>query len=450
MTELAKAMAKVSDILPQTQLHLVLYPTEQMKRVVEELYALIISFYQRALRWYEASRLKHVAKALFKPFSLEFGDLVERINTQSRSIERLAITLAHQEIRSIYRLVRECLSEQRDSRSEQNKAVSMLTDAQQLQTQTLQLLVSMQQMLICKSITNAKKKELTAIAHQTVNSGTLLTTQRMTRETQVALMIATTSSLPFLSPHEGLRRRIALCSRRYTASSMDLDGFLISPTLKAWSSGIESSLLIISGTLSMRSESLMTGAYMTELIRSSKAPVVWALKGTTGAKAKISACDLLQHLTMQALQLNANAVGERVSPSFNAALVASATNEEDWLKVFQDIVSIFPTLFVVVEADFLGSTGRDGLQIQELMRLLQDFVRKHTKPPVKVVMFNYRRSQTLTHGTSCSQNDRTHTLFLNRFMRDYNHQRKIGNLRSALRRQHASSFQGRVKRQALI
>ena len=155
VTELAKALARISDILPRTQLHLVLYPTEEMKRAVEELYAVLISFYQRALHWYQANRLKHVARALFKPFRLEFGDLVERINTQARSIESLAITMAHQEIRSIYVLVQECLSQQKAFRFEQSKVTPMITDAQQLQTQTLQLLVSMQQMLICKSAATA-------------------------------------------------------------------------------------------------------------------------------------------------------------------------------------------------------------------------------------------------------------------------------------------------------
>ncbi|KAL9089774.1 MAG: hypothetical protein Q9165_005568 [Trypethelium subeluteriae] len=153
VTELAKALARISDTLPRTQLHLVLYPTAEMKRAVEELYALLISFYQRALRWYQATKLRHVTRALLKPYRLEFGDLVERINSQARSIESLAITMAHQEIRSIYTLVQECLSGQKALRLEQNKVTPMMADAQQLQTQTLQLLISMQQMLLCKCTT---------------------------------------------------------------------------------------------------------------------------------------------------------------------------------------------------------------------------------------------------------------------------------------------------------
>ncbi|KAF2231974.1 hypothetical protein EV356DRAFT_518019 [Viridothelium virens] len=435
VTELAKALAKVSDTLPQTQLHLVLYPTAEMKRVVEELYALLMLFYQRALRWYQASRLKHIARALIKPFRLEFGDLIERINSQARLIESLAITMAHQEIRSIYALVQDCLSEQKALRLEQNKVTPVMTEAQQLQTQTLQLLISMQQMLL---------------SHQTVNSGILLTTQRMTRETQVTLMIAATSLPSLLAPNESLRRRIASCSRRQVSLSMHLDGFLMSPTLKAWASETKSSLLIVSGTLSTRLESLIIGTYTTELIRSSKTPVLWALKGFNGAKCTDSTSELFKYLTMQALQLDPSAVGERVSQNFNAALVASATSGEDWLKVLGKIASVLPTLFIIIEADLLGRASRDELQIQEFLRLLQGFVREHTTPPIRIAFFNYRRARITRNGTSASQNDRTHTLFLNKLMQAATHQRKVVKLVSELRRQHAATFRQRIKKQASI
>ncbi|KAI9662250.1 MAG: hypothetical protein M1821_008416 [Bathelium mastoideum] len=433
VTELAKALAKISDILPRTQLQLVLYPTEEMKRVVEELYALLILFYQRALKWYQANKLKHIASALLKPFRLEFGDLIERINTQARSVESLAITMAHQEIRSIFGLVQQCLSEQRALRLEQSKVTSVVTDSQWSQIQTLRFLASMKEMLM---------------SHQTVNSGMLLNAQRMTRENQIALMIAATSLPLILGPNESLRRRIALCSRRQFGLSMDLDKFLMAPALKAWSSESRSSLLIVSGTLSTRSETLVTGTYITELIRSSKAPILWALKGSNEAKFMNSTSDLFKYLAMQALQLNPTAISERVSSNFNAALVASATTEEDWLRILENVVSILPTLFIVIEADLLGSASTDKVQVQKLLELLQNFVRKHTAPPIKIAFFNYRKAKALSNVMSSSQNDRTHVLSLTRVMLGPSEQKKVVKLRFALRHQHASAFQQRLKRQA--
>ena len=230
---------------------------------------------------------------------------------------------------------------------------------------------------------------------------------------------------------------------------MDLDGFLTTPAVKTWSLEAKSSLLIVSGTLSTRSESLVTGTYLTELVRSSKAPILWALKVPNSAKATNPTSNLLKYLAMQALQLDPNALGDRVSPNFNAALVASATSEEDWLRVLENIVLILPTLFVIIEADILGSAGRDASQVQNFLRLLQGFVRKHSGPPIKIAFFNSRRARAPPHGTASLQDERTHTLFLNRVMQGPTYQRKTVNLRFALRRQNASSFERRVTKQAL-
>ncbi|KAI9687108.1 MAG: hypothetical protein M1822_002519 [Bathelium mastoideum] len=419
VTELAKALAKISDTLPRTQLHLVLYPTEDMKRVVEELYALLILFYQRALKWYQANKFKHIASALLKPFRLEFADLVERINPQARSIESVAITMAHQEIRSIYSLVQQCLSEQRALRLEQSKVTSVVTDSQWSQTQTLRFLASMKEMLM---------------SHDARKSNSFDDRGRFFA----------------LDPrsNESLRRRIALCSRRQFGLSMDLDKLLMAPALKAWSLESRSSLLIVSGTLSTRPETLVTGTYITELIRSSKAPILWTLKGSNEAKFMNSTSDLFKYLAMQALQLNPNAISERVSSNFNAALVASATTEEDWLRILENVVSILPTLFIVIEADLLGSASTDKVQVQKLLELLQSFVRKHTAPAIKIAFFNYRKAKALSNVMSSSQNDRTHVLSLTRVMLGPSEQKKVVKLRFALRRQHASAFQQRLKRQA--
>ncbi|KAL9089775.1 MAG: hypothetical protein Q9165_005569 [Trypethelium subeluteriae] len=222
----------------------------------------------------------------------------------------------------------------------------------------------------------------------------------------------------------------------------------MSSALRAWTLERRSSLLIVSGTLSTRLESLVIGTYTTELIRSSKTPVLWALKSFNGAKCTGSTPELLKYLAMQALQLDPNAVGERISQNFNAALIASATSGKDWLKVLGEIASFLPTLFIIIEADLLGAAGRDELQIQEFLRLLQSFVRENTMPPIKIAFFNYRRARIARNGESSSHSDRTHILFLNKVMKAATHQKKAVNLRFELRRQHASTFQRRVKKQA--
>ncbi len=110
---------------------------------------------------------------------------------------------------------------------------------------------------------------------------------------------------------------------------MDLDDVLRSSAFKAWSSGAQSSLLMVSGNMSTRSESQLIGTYVTELIRSSSAPILWALRGPNRTMCPESTSDLLKYLAMQALQVDPNVIGEKISSSFNAALVSSARSEAD-------------------------------------------------------------------------------------------------------------------------
>ena len=158
ITELVKSISRIGDVLPRIDLHLHLYPTAAMKHAIEDLYAQLISFYQRALRWYEARPFKHVIKAIFKPYPLQFQDIVECIQYRARHIESLAIVLAHKEIREMYLLVKECLKEQktvqtkqRAIQSGQDRFQSALADVEQSRTQKNALLLDLERLLTCKS-----------------------------------------------------------------------------------------------------------------------------------------------------------------------------------------------------------------------------------------------------------------------------------------------------------
>ena len=51
ITEISKAISRIGDMLPRTELHSELYPTERMREAVALLYAQIIEFALMAVRW---------------------------------------------------------------------------------------------------------------------------------------------------------------------------------------------------------------------------------------------------------------------------------------------------------------------------------------------------------------------------------------------------------------
>jgi len=97
--ELAKALCRIGDVLPQAELHLLLYPTPRMKELVTELYIRIMKFARRAMKWFTESKAKHVFSSIARPYTLRFKDMVEDTSETSRKLERLALSLSMAELR---------------------------------------------------------------------------------------------------------------------------------------------------------------------------------------------------------------------------------------------------------------------------------------------------------------------------------------------------------------
>src|SRR5579871_506701 len=97
--ELAKALCRLGDALPQAEIRLVLYPTVEMRCLVTQLYVHILEFSQRALKWYSAGKLKHALTAIVRPYSLSFKDLVESMKETTGKIKDLALSMSMAEIR---------------------------------------------------------------------------------------------------------------------------------------------------------------------------------------------------------------------------------------------------------------------------------------------------------------------------------------------------------------
>ena len=157
IAELAKSMSRIASALPRVDVHLHLYPTEAMKCAVEDLYALLISFYQRALRWYEARPIKRAIRTIIKPYPLQFQDIVEGIQNRVREVESQAIAMAHKEIREVYVLVKECCTAQNMMRAEQSavhsergQLASTMHGIEESKLQTNARLRDLEQLLTCK------------------------------------------------------------------------------------------------------------------------------------------------------------------------------------------------------------------------------------------------------------------------------------------------------------
>ena len=109
--QIAKAFCRIAEILPRTDLVLILYPTNLMRDAVAHLYAQIIKFLQKAVTWYKKGKLAHAWGSIAKPWALNFQDNVEDIKALSQRVDELASTAEKAELRDVHREVLETRGE---------------------------------------------------------------------------------------------------------------------------------------------------------------------------------------------------------------------------------------------------------------------------------------------------------------------------------------------------
>jgi hypothetical protein len=109
--QFAKTCSSIADLLPRTELTLILYPTELMKEAVALLYSRILIFFKCAIRWYKQGKLAHVWTAISRPWSATFKDHVETIAEQARRVEQLSSAAAKTELRETHLEVMETRAE---------------------------------------------------------------------------------------------------------------------------------------------------------------------------------------------------------------------------------------------------------------------------------------------------------------------------------------------------
>src|ERR1700712_2813302 len=72
--QFSKALSRIGSVLPRTRLSAELYRTDHMKEAICSLYAHILLFFQKAVKWYNLGPAGRALSSLFKPFELHYED----------------------------------------------------------------------------------------------------------------------------------------------------------------------------------------------------------------------------------------------------------------------------------------------------------------------------------------------------------------------------------------
>lgn len=101
VSELSKALAKVGEVLPRAQIDATLYNTPWMKDAMSRLYAYILLFLQRAVKWYTMGSARRAVSSILNPYSSSFKDTIDEIKKCTESVDAIASTSGRAEIRGL-------------------------------------------------------------------------------------------------------------------------------------------------------------------------------------------------------------------------------------------------------------------------------------------------------------------------------------------------------------
>ncbi|KAF2112710.1 hypothetical protein BDV96DRAFT_156385 [Lophiotrema nucula] len=352
--ELAKALCRIGDALPQAEILLMLHPTAVMKELVMTLYIQIIKFARRAWKWFRESPMVHALKAITHPYTLRFKDTVESISETSRRIERLALTLSMAELR---------------------KTREELADARREQSAIHEVTVETRQKID---------------AYHNIQFAGLLDTNRRVCEIQFSQLMSFASTTPFATPevirnyHTTRRNRNR---RRGTGSSVV---FQQCPQLQMWASETKSAEVAICGGFASRRVIRDFAADIIDLILEARLPTLWALD-LPDMEIRYSPEDIVRYLVSQVLRKNHTLLNEK-SGALSAARYQSASSVEDWFALLGSVLEGMPQVYFIVDMEFLQKSVGGELSWVLLFRHLFECLKARSLATAVKVAFLSSRS----------------------------------------------------------
>lgn len=207
------------------------------------------------------------------------------------------------------------------------------------------------------------------------------------------MMISGTTVDHVLKPYDSLQKRLAIRRHKTQKGKQNMKAFWNASQLATWNQVASSSLLIVRGTVAFRNEVDDAATLMTDLVfRETKVPIMWALKSSRTASDECSLTDLIKYIAMQVIKFDPVATGRRISENFKSSRVTSASTEQEWVNILSIVLSSCPLAYLVIDAEFIGASGRKMESLQFLLRTIHDLIRQTTKTVIKVAFLTYRKT----------------------------------------------------------
>ncbi|OAL57159.1 hypothetical protein IQ07DRAFT_29630 [Pyrenochaeta sp. DS3sAY3a] len=330
--QLSKALCRFAECLPRHELKLILYPSPQMQEAISKLYAHLIQFLVRAMRWYQKGKVRRAVGAVFKPFALDFQEQLNEVNELSRSVDDIATTAAQAELRAVH-----------EKFDETNKELSFaLMEIKRLRDHVSHEADRVFQVASCNHSLSSQI-QLDLQSHTT-----------MIRTIQLNQII----SAPFMNDITSSGTSLTYCSafaRRQghaiTLASSEVEG------LRNWSKNYDISYLIMESRDAVYGKNLLLN--LLQQIQTAKRPIIWALRFADYRKQSPSIEYILRTLVLHALEINSNALALQDFP-ISLASLRGASSQDDWLSILNRCLAGLEMVYIVIDPDLLRFAAEEN------------------------------------------------------------------------------------------
>ena len=317
-----------------------------MRDAVAQLFAHIIRFVQRAVKWYNAGKLKHVYHAFVHPSSLTYSDLIQTISKHAQRVEKLAAEAAQAEQRDIH---------------------NTLIEVKQLM-----------------------------LDHQTLNSSKLISVIQYVQQIQYMQIaeFAAKSVLP--NPHNSLQHYRVMAIRRRARCKAILDEVRSCHSLQEWGGVAQSAILVVKGSFRTAQQARDLAVDVISLVQSAGVPVAWVLNDKRDEDAfRPFVADVFKLLAHQVMQINTALRDTRL----DAMKFQAARTESDWIEILVSLFQGLPELYIILDAQVLEDDVCEVPQWISLFSGLFEHLRRHSiTTVVKVGILSYRKDYSKLTG----------------------------------------------------
>lgn len=334
---------------------LALYPTASIKHAASMLYAHILRFLVRALKYYEESRLMRAVHAITRPAALRYQDLIDLIRRDAETVRRHATTSSQAEIRAIHSRVAELgghlESETNKSHAEREGIHLKLNSLENLVTQVRQTLEF----------------------HHAVQSSAQIQIRTALSDVQLrqALsMIASQCTIDHKSLFQSALQTVNNRAAFRQKSKHNIIAFWTAPKLQKWSSAAKSSTILVRSTFRQSVEIRRCCTEICKQLLKDRVAVFWVFMSRD---RKFPLLETLGSLVYQALSLDYSRHTEQ-SISFQLGKYLDANFEDDYLNMLGDLLQHLKHVYIIVNSEAMApdTAAQCRAYLQRLSRLLSD------------------------------------------------------------------------------